>query len=435
MKFKKPSLVVQIFICMLLGILVGYICHLNIFNGIDVQTLAKNDPLNSEASDVASKFQILSDDIFMRLVKMIIVPLVFSLLVVGIAKVGDFKVVGRVGVKTILYFTTAALIALSMGLIIVNVFEPKFATIAPSGNVIESLHSKAFNIKEFIANILPGNIIKDMSEGHILPIIIFAIFFSIATAAIGKKGEVIIHFFDAVGHAMLKVTNYVMMLAPLAVFGAIAAVITTKGLGVLTDYLKLILCFYGGLIFFVFVILFAICAAFRINFFKLLSHIKEPILIAFGTSSSEAAMPKTIEGLERFGCKNKIVSFVLPLGYSFNLDGSIMYMTFATMALALTYGMPLTLGDQIYMLLMLMVTSKGMAGVPRASLFVIAGMLDTFHIPAEGLTLLLAVDWLLDMGRSATNVVGNAVATAVISKWEGELTEPNRELDIDHIKL
>ena len=416
MNFKKPSLVVQIFICMVLGIVIGYI-----FN---------NSETAEDAKIIATRFQLLSD-LFLRLIKMIIVPLVFSLLVVGIAKAGDFKVVGRLGIKTLVYFTSAALIALVMGLVIVNVFEPgkseSFSTI--SQLAAPTVKPKPFNAKDFITNIFPENIIDEMSKNHILPIIVFALFFAVAAASLKKKGEIVIEFFDSISHIMLKVANYVMNLAPLAVFGAVGAVITLNGLGILKAYSVLITCFFGGLLFFVFVVLLGICTLFKINFFKLVSHVKEPILLAFSTASSEAAMPKTIEGLERFGCKNKIVSFVLPLGYSFNLDGSIMYMTFATMTLAQVYHVDLTLGQQITMLLMLMVTSKGMAGVPRASLIVIAGMLETFNIPIEALTLLVAVDWLLDMGRSATNVVGNAVATAVISKWEGELGEPNEQVD------
>ncbi len=422
MKFKKPSLVLQIFICMILGIVVGYFIH----DSSDA----------TSAKEVALKFQLLSD-LFLRLIKMIIVPLVFSLLVVGIARAGDFKVVGRLGVKTLVYFTSAALIALVMGLLIVNIFEPGKSE---SFSMVSSMSAptvapKPFNAKDFITNIIPENIVDEMSKNHILPIIVFAMFFAVAAASLKKKGEIVIEFFDSVSHIMLKVAKYVMNLAPLAVFGAVAAVITINGLGILKAYSVLIACFFGGLLFFVFVILFGICTFLKINFFKLLSHVKEPVLLAFSTASSEAAMPKTIEGLERFGCKNKIVSFVLPLGYSFNLDGSIMYMTFATMTLAQVYHVDLTLGQQITMLLMLMVTSKGMAGVPRASLIVIAGMLENFNIPVEALTLLIAVDWLLDMGRSATNVIGNAVATVVVSKWEGELVEPNKELDVDHLKL
>jgi Na+/H+-dicarboxylate symporter len=226
--------------------------------------------------------------------------------------------------------------------------------------------------------------------------------------------------FESLSHVMFKVTNFVMNFAPIGVFGAITAVVIQQGLEVLGGYVYLILCFFGGLLVFVFGVLFLICLAFRINYFKLLGDIREPVLLAFSTASSESAMPKTIEALEKHGISNRIVSFVLPLGYSFNLDGSIMYMTFATVFIAQSYGMDMVMGDQIKMMLILLVTSKGMAGVPRASLVVIAGMLSMFHIPGEGLLLLLAVDQLLDMGRSATNVVGNAVASAVVARLEGE---------------
>jgi len=418
MKFRAPSLVVQIFFAMVLGILVGYICF------------TCNTP------NLAVKLELLSD-IFLRMIKMVIVPLVFSLLLVGISKAGDIKVVGRIGLKTILYFTFAAFVALSLGLLIVNFFQPGKAldVNSLSQSVPVSIQPKLFNGKDFINNIFPESVVEEMSKNHILPIIVFVLFFALATAAVGKKGEIVIEFFDSVGHIMLKVTNYIMKFAPLAVFGAMAATIGLRGLSVLTGYLKLLSCFYAGLLFFIFVILAGICLFMRINFLRLLSYIREPMLIAFSTSSSEAAMPKVIESLERFGCGNRIISFVIPLGYSFNLDGSIMYMTFATMALAQAYAMPLSIGTQISMLLMLMVTSKGMAGVPRAALIVISGMLDTFHIPAAGLTLLIAVDWIFDMGRATTNVVGNAVATAVISKWEGALQEPSKTKDVTTLKL
>ena len=414
MKFKKPSLIVQIFLGMFLGILVGYFWK-----------------------DVAPGFHILSD-IFLRLIKMIIAPLVFSVLVVGIAKVGDFKSVGRIGIKTLLYFTTLAIVSLLLGLFLVNVFEPgKTMTLAlPVANAEVGIEaSKGFDAKNFIEHIIPESIVAAMSKNEILPIVIFALFFGIAAASIGKSGKVVVDFFESVSHIMFKVTNYVMAFAPLGVFGAIAAVIAKQGLGVLAGYLYLISTFYLGLLIFIFVILFLICFVLKIKFFKLLDHIKEPVLLAFGTASSEAAMPKTIESLERFGCGNRIISFVLPLGYSFNLDGSMMYMTFATVFIAQAYGIDMSVGDQILMLLILLVTSKGMAGIPRASLVVIAGMLDHFHIPVAGLLLLLGIDQILDMGRSATNVVGNAVATAVISKWEGELHTFKKEPDLDTMKL
>ncbi|MBK9729906.1 MAG: cation:dicarboxylase symporter family transporter [Chitinophagaceae bacterium] len=407
--FKKINLTAQIMIGMILGIVIGQAYRSTHTDPEDLKSFAHGVQLFS--------------DIFLRLIKMIIAPLVFSLLLVGIAKVGDFKSVGRIGLKTIAYFTFAALLAMVVGLIIVNVVEPgKALNLQQVAN--NGVESKAFDAREFITHIFPESVFDSMARNQILPIIIFAIFFGIATAAIHDKGKIIIEFFDSVSHAMLKVTSYVMKLAPLGVFGAITAVITEKGLSVLEGYLTIIVSFFCGLIVFVFVILYAICLIMRINFFSLLSHVREPMLLAFTTSSSEAAMPKTILGLERFGCSNRIVSFVLPLGYSFNLDGSIMYMIFATISIAQAYGMEISFAQQVSMMLILLISSKGMAGVPRASLVVIASMLQIFHIPAEGLTLLLAIDWLLDMGRACTNVIGNAVATAVVSKWEGELVGP-----------
>lgn len=367
----------------------------------------------------ASNMQVLSE-IFLRLVKMIIAPLVFSLLLTGIAKLGDFKSVGRIGLKTISYFLFATLLALTTGLIIVNIFQPGAALHLTNVSDAVTVSTSGFNIHEFITHVFPDSIVNVMASNQILPIIVFVLFFAVAVASIGERGKIIIDFFDAVGHVMLKVTGYVMRLAPIGVFGATAAVIAQQGLGILSGYAGIIVCFFGGLLFFVFVILFGICLVLGIPFFKLLAHVREPMLLAFTTASSEAAMPKVILGLERFGISNRIVSFVLPLGYSFNLDGSIMYMIFATISIAQAYSMHIAFGQQITMMLILMITSKGVAGVPRASLVVIASMLTMFSIPAEGLALLLAIDWLLDMGRACTNVIGNAVATCVISKWEGE---------------
>ena len=414
MKFKKPSLIVQIFSGMLLGIIVGYFWK-----------------------DFAPSLHILSD-IFMRFIKMIIAPLVFSVLVVGVAKVGDFKSVGRIGIKTLLYFTTAAIISLLLGLMLVNVFAPgkkMHLELPPADAEVGVQVAKEFDTKNFINHIIPESIVDVMAKNEILPIVIFALFFGIAAASVGSKGKVVVDFFDSISHIMFKVTNYVMSFAPFGVFGALAAVVAKQGLGVLTGYLYLIGTFYLGLFLFVFGVLFLICFFMKINFFKLLNYIKEPILLAFSTASSEAAMPKTIESLERFGCGNRIVSFVLPLGYSFNLDGSMMYMTFATVFIAQAYGIEMSVGQQITMLLILLITSKGVAGIPRASLVVIAGMLAHFNIPVAGLLLLLGIDQILDMGRSATNVVGNAVATVVISKWEGELHEHKVNPDIDKVKL
>jgi Na+/H+-dicarboxylate symporter len=370
---------------------------------------------------IAARFSILSD-IFLRLIKMIIAPLVFAVLVLGVAKVGDFKTVGRIGLKTMIYFTTATLIALSLGLVLVNTFEPgKVMHLElPDASADTGVKVQKQDAKNFIAHVIPDSVFSAMANNDVLPIVVFALFFGVAAAGIKKQGEPIIRACDALAHIMFKVTNYVMNFAPIGIFGALTAVVITQGLDVLSGYVYLIACFFGGLLFFVFVVLWFIASIFKIKFYKLLSHIKEPVLLAFSTASSESAMPKTIEALENHGISNRIVSFVLPLGYSFNLDGSIMYMTFATLFIAQSYGIEIGMADQIKMMLILLVTSKGMAGIPRASLVVIAGMLGMFNIPGEGLLLLLAVDQVLDMGRSATNVVGNAVASAVVAKLEGE---------------
>lgn len=419
---------------MVLGVLAGWLVHRDAQQALSQNTSvqeAYNASLTGPCPKtldkriyeyVAPKFSLLSK-IFINLIKVIVAPLVFSLLLVGMAKVGDFKAVGRIGAKTLLYFTFATLIALSLGLLIVNIFSPGAGLDIGQacGKIVEP---KAFNLEKFVLGIFPTNIIKAMAENDILPIIVFTLLFAAAVAALKEKGKIIIEFFDAVAHAMLKVTGYVMYLAPLAVFGAVAAVVAKFGIGVLYGYLGITGTFFGGLAVFMFGVLPLICFLAKIDVWRLYKLILSPMSIAFGTASSEAAMPKTIEALEKFGCPDRIIGFVLPLGYSFNLDGSIMYMTFATVAIAQAYHIPLSLGDQLVMMLMLLVSSKGLAGVPRASLVVIAGMMAAFNIPEEGLSLIIAIDWLLDMGRSATNVAGNAVATAIVSKWEGELQPP-----------
>ncbi len=440
--FKKNKLISFILIAMILGLLIGFGINKYITNNKFVYDKSKlesisNPVIKKEAEksiktyeeklfkaqkkEVASYFSILSD-IFLHLIKMIIAPLVLAVLVIGVAKVGDFKSVGRIGLKTLIYFTSATIIALALGLVIVNIFEPgKVMHLDLPDNKIETgIQNNSQTSKNFIDHVIPESLIRSMAANDILPIVVFALFFGVAASGVGEHGKPIIKAFESLSHVMFKVTNFVMNFAPIGVFGAITAVVIQQGLDVLGGYLYLILCFFGGLFIFVFVILLIICYAFKINYMKLLKDIKEPILLAFSTASSESAMPKTIEALEKHGISNRIVSFVLPLGYSFNLDGSIMYMTFATVFIAQSYGIDISMTDQIKMMLILLITSKGMAGVPRASLVVIAGMLTMFKIPAEGLLLLLAVDQLLDMGRSATNVVGNAVASAVVARLEGE---------------
>ncbi|MGL5889102.1 MAG: dicarboxylate/amino acid:cation symporter, partial [Bacteroidia bacterium] len=342
MKRLAGNLSVWIFAGLLLGVVAGILWHNHLFGLIDNSFLAAKtaDAQKAFAGKFVYGFKIFSD-IFLNLVKVIVAPLVFSLLLVGLANTGGFKAMGRIGAKTLIYFTFATLIALVMGLVIVNLFEPgKALNVASATGIISK--PQPFNLNNFVLHIFPKNIIDAMAHNDILPIIVFVLFFAAAASAIGEKGKIVIKFFDGVAHIMLKMTGYIMYFAPLAVFGAVAAVISVHGVTVLWGYLELIGCFFGGLILFVFGVLPLICYVLRIEYWRLLRLIRDPMLLAFGTSSSEAAMPKTINALERFGCPDRIIGFVLPLGYSFNLDGSIMYMTFATVAIAQAYGIDLS---------------------------------------------------------------------------------------------
>ncbi|MEZ0485013.1 dicarboxylate/amino acid:cation symporter [Fibrella aquatica] len=412
----KLNITTKIVIGFVLGVLIGQILH----SSYDVAT----------AEAIGQKFQVVSK-VFLKLIKMIIGPLVFSTLVVGIAKLGDFKVVGRIGIKTLGYFYFATILSLIIGLVVVNITKPGSIQSWPrpaAGTSIGVEGKKLNSIEEFILHIFPDSAFRALAENEILQIVVFSLFFGVALGAIGDKGKSITKALDALSELVFKMVGYVMQLAPFAVLGAMAAVVASKGLSILASYAYLLLCFYGGLLFFIFVVLFAICAVMKIPFFRLLKAMKAPLLLSFSTASSEASLPQQIKVLENFGISNRIIGFVLPLGYSFNLDGSMMYMTFATGFIAQAYGIPLSLNQQIFMLLTLMITSKGIAGVPRASLVVIAGTLAQFNLPVEGLALILGIDPFLDMGRSATSVMGNAVATTVVAKWEGEL-------DLNHVPV
>ena len=369
-------------------------------------------------------FTILAD-IFLRLIKMIVAPLVFTTLVVGVAKLGDISAVGRIGGKTLLWFISASLMSLLLGMVLVNFFKPGIAMhlTLPEVNANSGIDKAALTIKDFFYHVFPASFIDAMAKNEILQIVVFALFFGVAAASIGELAKPVIHAIDVMAQIILKVTGYVMNFAPLAVFGAMAAIIAKQGIGILKTYSIFIGEFYFGLILLWIFLILAGSLFVGKRVIHLIKRMKEPILLAFSTSSSEAAFPKTMQELENFGCKNKIVSFVLPLGYSFNLDGSMMYMTFASLFIAQSYGMDIPMATQLTMLLVLMLTSKGIAGVPRASLVVIAGTLATFNIPEAGIALLLGIDPLLDMGRSATNVVGNSIATVVVSKWEGDLID------------
>ncbi|MEC4005117.1 dicarboxylate/amino acid:cation symporter [Flavobacterium sp. SUN052] len=379
--------------------------------------------LTSDRDKKLQWFAIIAD-IFLRLIKMIVAPLVFTTLVVGIAKLGDIKTVGRIGGKTMLWFVSASLVSLMLGMLLVNLFKPgeSMHLALPLDNQATGIDKAALSIKDFVTHVFPKSFIESMANNEILQIVIFSIFFGISAAALGKKSEKIIKALDDISHIILKLTGFIMNFAPYAVFGAMVVVIGKQGIGILTTYAIFISEFYFGLLLLWCVLILAGSVFLKKRIFELFKKIKDPILLAFSTSSSEAAFPKTMLELERFGCSNKITSFVLPLGYSFNLDGSMMYMTFASIFIAQSYGINLTIETQISMLLVLMLTSKGIAGVPRASLVVIAGTLASFKIPEVGIALLLGIDPILDMGRSATNVVGNSIATAVVSKLERELT-------------
>lgn len=411
----KLSITWRIFIGMLLGVLVGYIVHAQ-------YAVPNPTPDQQETLQTWSKDLQLISRIFLRLIQMIIGPLVFSMLVVGIAKLGDFKQVGRIGGKTLGYFLFATVLSLLTGLIVVNIMQPgkvMHLTLPPAGTDV-GVEAKKMNLENFLFHVVPKSFVESMAANEILQIVVFSIFFGLATAAIGERGKIIVKGLDAVSHVMFKIVNYVMGFAPFGVFGAIAAVVATQGLSIFVGYAYLIFSFFVGLLFFIFVVLWVICLVNGIPYYVLLAKIKDAVLLSFSTASSEASMPQTIEALQEFGCSEKITSFVLPLGYSFNLDGSMMYMTFATAFIAQAYGKDLSAVQQLTMMATLMLSSKGVAGVPRASLVVIAGTMTMFDLPLEGLALLLGIDQILDMGRSATSVVGNAVATAVISKWEGE---------------
>src|SRR3954451_15599214 len=407
---RTQRLTILIMVGMVLGIVTGHFCH----------SLWPNP---DTAKSIAGYISLITD-IFLRLIKMIIAPLVFSTLVVGVAHMGDTRAVGRIGGKAMLWFVSASIVSLLLGLVLVNILQPGASLDMPLPDTSASsgVGTSSLSLKDFVTHAVPRSVFEAMATNEILQIVVFSIFFGVACAALGDKAKVVVAWTEEISHVILKVTGYIMMLAPLAVFASMAAIITTQGLGILVTYGKFVAEFYLAL-----AILWCTLAAvgfviFGWRVFELISLIRQPFLLAFSTASSEAAYPQLMEQLVRFPVSRKVISFVLPLGYSFNLDGSMMYCTFATIFIAQAYNIELSMGQQITMLLLLMLTSKGMAGVPRASLVVIAATLATFNIPEAGLLLIIGIDQFLDMGRSATNVIGNSLATAVVGKWEGDGT-------------
>ena len=399
-------------IALVLGVIVGEVLNL---------TLAATESTSSSLllEQIIGIFTVLTD-IFLRLIKMIISPLVFSILVVGIAKMGDIQTVGRIGVKAMLWFFSASFCSLLLGMLLVNVLEPgrTLSIDLPPLDAQTGLAQVRPTLANFVAHIVPKSIAEAMAGNEILQIVVFSMFFGVACAGMGEVALPVVKVLDSLAHIMLKVTAYVMRYAPVAVFSAIASVIAKQGVSVLISYGKFISEFYLGLLLLGLLLCFAGFLFVGSRILSLLKHIREPMLLAFGTASSESAYPKLLEQLDRYGCDEKVCGLVLPLGYSFNLDGSMMYMTFAVLFIAQAYGIDMPLSEQFFMLLVLLFTSKGVAGVPRASLIVIAATLSMFKLPEAGLLLLLGVDQLLDMGRSATNVLGNSIAATVISRWE-----------------
>jgi len=421
-------LTTYILIALVLGLIVGWVTN---------AALGGSHPTPDQAATLATiaKWLGLVTTIFLKLIKMIIAPLVFGTLVVGIAHMGDTGALGRVGLKSLGWFVCASLLSLTLGLVLVHILQPGAGLNIPLPPINESagIDKSKIDAVQVIGHIFPSSIVDAMAQNDILQIVIFSVFFGVAITAVGDRAAPLVKAAEALTKVMLQITDYVMRLAPLAVFAAVANALVERGPDVIQKLGYFMLCVYIGLaLLWLMLGLLAWLFVGRRSL-SLFRYIREPVLVAFSAASSEAAFPRTLEALDRFGVPSRISSFVLPLGYSFNLDGSMMYMTFASLFIAQAYGIHLDLGTQIFMLLTLMITSKGIAGVPRASLVVIAATLNQFKLPEAGILLVLAVDHFLDMGRSATNVVGNAVAASVVARWEGALgAEAPPEIEPPH---
>ncbi|UOB60524.1 dicarboxylate/amino acid:cation symporter [Burkholderia pyrrocinia] len=421
----KNRLTLSIAVGMILGVVAGYACHTGI-----------SDP--GTLKTIAGYFSIVTD-IFLRLIKMIIAPLVFVTLVSGLAGMDSGEDVGRIGLRSIGWFVCASLISLSLGLVMANALQPGagLKLTETAGEVNVGLNTAALNARDVITHAFPTSLLDAMARNDILQILVFSVFLGIALSALksDKRVGIVIQSIDGMVPVMLRLTNYVMRAAPLGVFGAIASSVTLRGLDVIYTYGKLIGSFYLGLLI-LWMILIGVGYAFlgrRVG--GLLKAVREPALIAFSTASSEAAYPRLTEQLEKFGVDKKVVGFTLPLGYAFNLDGSMMYQAFAAIFIAQAFGVNMPLSQQIAMLLILMLSSKGMASVPRGSVVVVAAVAPMFHLPAAGVAMVLAIDQILDMGRTMTNVIGNSVATAVIAKWEGGRVAKSNRAAFDRPEL
>lgn len=408
---KHSKLTALIFIALILGVITGHF-----------------------APDFAVKMKPFAV-IFLRMVKMIIAPLLFATLVVGIAGHGDARRLGKIGIKTIIYFEIVTTLALIIGLTMANIFKPGVGFV--TGNTPHAIHMQEAglmaashahtSISEMVTSIFPTSIIDAMAQGNLLQIVVFSIFFALAIVAVGQKARPVVDILNCVSQIMFKFTEYVMYFAPLGIFGAIASTVGANGLSVLKSYFKIIGALYTALAVFVLLVLIIACKIVKISFRSLLRALQEPALLAFTTASSEAAFPKAMDIMERFGVPKNIVGFVMPTGYTFNLDGSTLYLAMAVIFSSQIVGIHLDLNQQIIIMLALMLTSKGIAGVPRVSLIVLAGTLASFNIPILGVAILLGIDQILDMGRTTVNLIGNCVATVVIARWE-------KEFDYDKMK-
>ncbi|HWW88852.1 MAG TPA: cation:dicarboxylase symporter family transporter [Vicinamibacterales bacterium] len=393
-----PGLTTQIFIGLVLGIAIGWLWPAF---GTAIKPLA---------------------DLFLRMIKMIIAPLLFATLVIGIAGTGDLKAMGRIGLKAMVFFEAATTIALFIGLALVNVFSPGTGLAVPIGADTQAASAMAQNQQHFwdiVLHLVPTSVIDAMARGDILQLVVFSTFFGIAVAAIGPRGKPIVDVLDSTAHAMFKFTGYVMKFAPIGVLAAMSATVGGKGVVVLLTLGKLVVLMYSGLVIFVLLVMWGVSVLIRVPFLAFVNAVREPFLIAFTTASSEAALPKSLEVMERFGVPKNIVAFVLPTGYSFNLTGTTLYLSLCSVFVAQLAGIRMTFGQQLVMMLTLMATSKGVAGVPRAALVVLTATLTQFGLPLEGAAILLGIDQIMDMGRTAVNVMGNCISTVVVARWEG----------------
>ena len=407
----EKRLTLYIVIGMAAGVLVGYLLHRQ-FSG------------NAQSAAQWADGLKLLPDIFLKLIKMIIAPLVFATIVVGIAQMGDTAALGRIGTRALAWFLCASVLSLGIGMLLANLFQPGHDLAMTANAAANPAAATIPGFREFVLRIFPTSIFEALSTNNVLQIVVFSLFAGVSLSALGESGELIVRGCEQLAELMLHITRHVMRLAPLAVFGALAAVVTTQGLGILVTFGKLVGEFYFGLLM-LWLVLVAVGFLFLgPRVWELVSHIREPFLLAFSTASSEAALPRLFEQLDRFGVPRRLSGFILPLGYSFNLDGSMMYMSFATLFIAQAYHVDLSWQTQLAILLTLMVSSKGIAAVPRASLVVVTATLASFGLPVEGVALILAIDQIMDMGRTGTNIVGNSIATASIARWEGLLQEP-----------